>query len=75
MFRTFKKAYYRVDSLTDKLSIMSILVQMQESWTKFDTELRRTGDDKESVKRGMMMNAWGEETRKLVGELHAILGD
>ena len=68
MFRTFKKAYYRVDSLTDKLSIMSILVQMQESWTKFDTELRRTGDDKESVKRGMMMmNAWGEETRKLVG--------
>ena len=76
MFRTFKKAYYRVDSRTDKLSIMSILVQMQESWTKFDTELRRTGDDKESVKRGMMMmNAWGEETRKLVGELHAILGD
>jgi len=76
MFRSFRKGYYRIDNLTltEKLEVMDIILQMQKHMEKFG-EILKGPDDEESIKRGMlMMNQWADDGRKLERKLHYILG-
>jgi hypothetical protein len=76
LFRSFRKGYYRIDNLTltDKLEVMDILLQMQKHMEKLD-EILKGPDDEESIKRGMLrMNQWADDGRNLEGRLHSILG-
>jgi len=74
--RTFRKGYYRIDniSLTDKLEMLAIVIQMQKHLEKLDDILKGPNDE-ESIKRGMLrMNQWADDGRNLEGRLHSILG-
>ncbi len=76
LFRSFRKGYYRIDNLTltEKLEVMDILLQMQKHMEKFD-EILKGPDDEESIKRAMLsMNQWADDGRNLERRLHSILG-
>jgi hypothetical protein len=73
--RVFRKGYYRIDnlSLTDKLEMLDIFIQMQKHLEKLDVILKGP-DDEEGIKRGMlMMNQWVDDGRNLERKLHSIL--
>ena len=75
-FRSFKKAYYQVESLTDKLHVLSILVSMHQNDLKLKEIKKYKTDNDENVTRGMLlMNEWAAEARKLTAELHGVLGE
>jgi len=74
--RTFRKGYYRIDniSVTDKLEMLDIIIQMAKHMEKLD-EIMKGPDDEESLKRGMlMMNQWADDGRNLEKRLFSILG-
>jgi len=73
--RNFRKGYYRIDnlSLTDRLEMLDIIIQMQNHWKKLD-DILKGQDDEESIKRGMLrMNQWADDGRNLERRLRAIL--
>ena len=75
MCRTFRKGYYRIDnlSLSDKLEMLDVVVQMHKQIEKLDQILKGPDDD-ESIKRGMlMMNQWADDGRELERRLRALL--
>jgi hypothetical protein len=75
-FRSFKKAYYQVENVTDKLHVLSILVSMHQNDLKLEEIKKYKPDNDENITRGMLlMNEWAEEARKLTAELHRVLGE
>jgi len=74
--RTFRKGYYRIDniSLTDKLEMLDIFIQMKKHLENLDDILKEP-ENEEGITRGMLrMNQWADHGRNLERRLHSILG-